>query len=270
MTYQSNSLMACLIVLSSLLTSGCQQPSNTSSGQKSVVTLDGFEKIGEGMSMEQVTSILGPPQAGTGANDGKAGMTLVGVDVSQLARWGDDAGDGTRQIEVGFADGKVAAVVYRDGDVVKMKPAAPAGSFRLLAEFKSARTMRVVVDTGASQECVLALGVDEAPNQLKGLEATTTLKTTIFAVSGQVVDNLDGGGKSLEIVLECLDPQSNFIVKFAIDQDASLADALAFDCKSGVYELGEPVVVGIVSAQDGKEHKIILHVSEEMEPKESV
>ncbi len=268
MTCQINHLIVCLFVLSSVLTNGCQQSRNAASTPTHGVTLERFEQLIVGMSMEQVTAILGEPQDGVGASDGKSEMTLVGVDVSELARWTADASDGRRQIEIGFAEGNVAAVVYRGGDVVKMKPEPPAGRFRLLTELDSSqKAMRVVVAVGGSRECLLTLGVGEAADQLKGLEAVTAQETTNLIVGGEVVGNTDTDGKALEIALERLNPKTTATVKFAMDEDKSLSDTLAFDFKSGVYELGEPVVVGIVSAHDGKEHKIILHVSEEMEPK---
>ena len=256
-------LVVCLVVLSSVFTNGCQQSRNVTSTPTSGVTFESFEQISVGMSIEQVTAILGEPQDGIAASDGKSEMTLVGVDVSQLARWTDSTSDGRRQIEIGFTGEKVGAVVYRGGDVVEMKPEAPAGRFRLLAELDSSkRVMRVVVAVGGSQECLLTLGVGEAADQLKGLEAITAQETTNLTVGGQVVENADADGKALEIVLERLNPRTAATVEFAMGEDKTLSDALAFDLKSGVYELGEPVVVGIVSAQDTKTHKIILLVIE--------
>ena len=77
--------------------------------------------------MEEVTAILGQPQDGTttienGEPRMKFGDTECDIRFDQGAKWTEKSADGTRQIQIGFNDGKVAVVVYKDSKLSKTKP----------------------------------------------------------------------------------------------------------------------------------------------------
>ena len=250
-----------------VLTNGCGKQNSGPPTPKSRITLDSFNKIDEGMTMEQVMSILG--DGNSSANEkGAQRWTLVGVQVSQVAMFHDDSAGDTRRLEIGFNDGKVAVVIYRDGKVAKMKPDVPADSFRLLVDRLPSDILRVVVDVGSPEGQLMALGVGESTDRLEGFGATTPQKTTTFTVTGRLVDNTDAEGQSLEVVLQLLGPQatSTSTSKFPVDDGKSISDVLAVVDRSALYKPGKPIVLGIITgSKDGKKRRIILHVRDKQE-----
>ena len=65
-----------------------------------------------------------------------------------------------------------------------------------------------------------------------------------------------------EVSLECLNSKATLTRKFAIDNVQDLSDVLAFAHQSDIYEMGEPIMLGRITGQDGAKHKILLHVIE--------
>ncbi len=273
MNYRCNIAVVCLVGFL-FITNGCNSSKVGPPTKTSKVTLDSFDKIDEGMTMEQVIAILGDESRDTN-EIGAQSWALVGVQVSQVAMFHDDSAGDTRRIEIGFNDGKVAVVIYRDGKVAKMKPDVPADSFRLLVDRLPPDILRVVVDVGSPEGMLMALGVGESMDRLDGFGAATPQNTTTFTVTGRLVDNTDAEGQSLEIVLQLLGPKttSTSTSKFAIDDGKSISDVLAVidRSRSALYKPGKPIVLGIITgSKDGKKRRIILHVAEKVdEPKES-
>ena len=206
MKYRSKIALVCMVGFVVLI-NGCGKQNSGPPTPKSRITFDSFNKIDEGMTMEQVMSILGD---GSGSTNeiGAQHWTLVGVKVSQVSMFKDDSTGDTRRIEIGFNDGKVAVVIYRDGKVAKMKPDVPADSFRLLVDRLPSDILRVVVDVGSPEGKLMALGVGESMDRLDGFGAATPQKTTTFTVRGRLVDNSDAEGQSLEVVLQLLGPKT--------------------------------------------------------------
>lgn len=64
MTCQLKFGVVCLLVLGAVLANGYRQQSEPASSQKPRVSLTDFKQISEGMSTEEVTAVLGEPQAG--------------------------------------------------------------------------------------------------------------------------------------------------------------------------------------------------------------
>ena len=264
MKYRSNVALVCMVAFV-VLSNGCGKQNSGPPIKTSRVTLNSFNKIDEGMAMEEAIAILG--EGSTSTNEiGAQQFTLVDVKVSQVAMFNDDSTGDTRRIEIGFNDGKVAAVIYRDGKFSKMKPDVPADSFRLLVDRLPSDILRVVVDVGSPEGKLVAFGVGESMDRLHGFGAATPQKTTTFTVGGRLVDNADAEGRSLEVVLQLLGPQttSTSTSKFAVGEGKSLSDVLAFDQRSARYKPGKPIVLGKIFGKDGETHTIILHVTDKV------
>ena len=256
--------MPCVFVLA-IVTIGCRQRSGQPSPQQPRLTLESFKQIHEGMTMDDVAEILGQPQAGETAVSDNTTMKLVGVRVTELAQWTEGSGDSKRQLEIGFSEGKVAAAIYRAGDVVGIKPEVVEGRFRVVAgrhSLGSSTTMRVVVDFGSPESSLLHFGIGESTDEIEGFEAMTPPKRIEFTISGELLDEPQGGGKSLEVSLERLNPKATFSRKFAIDNEQDLSDVLAVAHHSDIHEPGEPIMLGRITGREGVKYRIILHVVE--------
>lgn len=266
----SRSLAIPCFVLLFILTNGCQQKGGQSSPQQPRLTVESFEQIHEGMTMDEVSAVLGHAQAGdrgktTTKTTTKTTMELVGVSVTELAEWTESSGDSERRLEIGFNEGKVAAAIYRAGDVVGIKPEVMEGRFRVVAgrhSLASPTTLRVVVDFGSPEASLLHFGFGESTDEIEGFEAMTPSKRIEFTISGEVLVEPQGGGKSLKVSLERLNPKAAFSRKFAIDNEQNLSNVLAFAHLSTIYEPGEPILLGLITGREGVKHEIILHLVE--------
>ena len=250
----------CLVLLF-LLTNGCQQKGRQPAPQRPRFTLESFEQVQEGMTIEDVKEILGQPQD---SGQGKATMKFVGVDVTELAQWSEGSGAGKRQLEIGFSEGKVAAAIYRAGDVTRIKPEVPEGRFRVVAgrhSLGSPTTLRVVADFGSPESSLVHFGIGESNDEIEGFDAITPPKRVEFTISGELLDQPQGDSKVLEITLERHDPKATFTRKFAIDKNKQLSE-LAFAHVSDIYEPGESIMLGRLIEQSGTTYKILLNVVE--------
>ena len=220
------------------------------------------------LTMDDVAEILGQPQVGDRAASDNTTMKLVGVSVTELARWADGSGDDKRQIEIGFSEGKVAAAIYRAVDVVGIKPEVAEGRFRVVAgrhSLSSPNTMRVVADFGSPESSLLHFGIGESADEIEGFESMTPPKRIEFTISGELLDEPQGDGKSLEVSLERHNPKASFSRKFAIDNEQDLSDVLAVAHHSDIHEPGEPIMLGRITGQHGVKHRITLHVVKKAE-----
>jgi len=250
-------------VLLFLLTNGCRQKGGQPSPRQPRLTHESFEQIHEGMTMDDVAKILGQPQAGDRAASDNTVTKLVGVSVTELAQWTERSGDSQRQLEIGFSEGKVAAAIYRAGDVVGIKPEVTEGRFRVVAgrhSLGSPNTMRVVADFGSPESSLLHFGIGESTDEIEGFETITPPKRIEFTISGELLNEPQGDGKSLQVSLERHNPKVRITRKFAIDSEQNLADVLAFAHHSDIHHPGEPLMLGRITEQQGVQYRIILHV----------
>ena len=261
----SRSLAIPCFVLLFVPTSGCRQKGGQPFPQQPRLTLETFEQIHEGMTKDDVAEILGQPQVGDRAASDNTTMKLVGVSVTELARWADGSGDDKRQIEIGFSEGKVAAAIYRAVDVVGIKPEVAEGRFRVVAgrhSLSSPNTMRVVADFGSPESSLLHFGFGESADEIEGFEPITPPSRMEFTISGKFLDEAQGNGKSLEVSLERHNPKATITRKFTIDSGQDLSEVFGFAHHSDIYEPGEPIMLGRITAQEGVKYRIFLHVVE--------
>ena len=176
-----------------------------------------------------------------------------------------DSSGTCRHIEVGFSEGKVAAVIYRAGNVVGIKPDVAEGTFRVVAGRHSLRlptSMRVVADFGSPESSLVQLGIGESIDDIEGFEPITPPQRMEFTISGKFLDQAQGNDKSLEVALERHDPKATLTREFPIDNEHELGDVLAVAHHSDIYEPGKPITLGKITAQGGREYRILLNVVE--------
>ena len=127
MNYRSNIAVVCIVGFL-FITNGCNSSKIGPPTKTSKVTLDSFDKINEGMTKEQVTAMLGKSHIKMTSERGQPNIGLSGVMVDQYVVWTDNSTGVRRLFRIGFNDGKVVVVLYKDGKISKRKPELPPDS----------------------------------------------------------------------------------------------------------------------------------------------